>query len=191
MSELGQGDCASVQIRAAQGTDAASVAALLSLTFYPQRGWRALLTPVMQMGMQHELLTRLQSLTPEIYVCLLCEKKQGRWSQLLGTVELSQRPVQVPGQSRQRVPYISNLAVHPQYRHQGIGERLLQSCESVSRHWQASALYLHVRSENRPAQALYLKLGYQKYREPPTAARYLYRKDLHTACSEPAVMIHG
>ena len=56
---------------------------------------------------------------------------------------------------------IMNLAVHPDFRKQGVGENLISTlCEKVKTQ-EISALLLEVRVSNLPATALYEKLGFK------------------------------
>lgn len=57
--------------------------------------------------------------------------------------------------------HILNIAVDPERRRQGIGEALMRHCEEVARAKRVPYIYLEVRESNRPAIALYKKLGYR------------------------------
>ena len=58
-------------------------------------------------------------------------------------------------------PAITNLAVAPEYRRQGVGRRLLSRAETyVQRHWKAPTLGLYVQDTNAAANALYEQRGY-------------------------------
>ena len=77
-----------------------------------------------------------------------------------------------------------NLAVHPEHRRQGIGEKLVGALENALRERGSKALTLEVRASNEPAIALYEKLGFAQvglrknyYRNPREDARIL-RKEL-------------
>jgi len=77
-----------------------------------------------------------------------------------GTIELSLRTRPNGwGRSRQ-VPYISNLAVLPQARRQGLARQLLLACEAIALEWGFDCLYLHVLEDNQRARSLYQSLGY-------------------------------
>lgn len=56
--------------------------------------------------------------------------------------------------------HVTNIAVHPEFRRQGIGERIL--CELIRRaaRRRCERMTLEVRKSNFPAQRLYLKHGF-------------------------------
>jgi len=56
--------------------------------------------------------------------------------------------------------YITNIAVAPGFRRQGIGLRLLQALTERGRRGGLEELTLEVRESNTAAQALYAKLGF-------------------------------
>ena len=56
--------------------------------------------------------------------------------------------------------YITNVAVRPDCRRQGIASSLLQALEARGRARNLTFLTLEVRQSNAPARALYEKLGY-------------------------------
>ena len=58
--------------------------------------------------------------------------------------------------------YLSNVAVSPEYRRQGIAEALLTALLARARARKLSFVTLEVRAGNTPAQALYRKLGFQE-----------------------------
>jgi len=70
--------------------------------------------------------------------------------------------------------YISNVAVHPVWRRQGVADALLTELEQRGRKLLLSFLTLEVRESNAPAIALYEKHGYRSvgrrknYYEKPT-----------------------
>ena len=57
--------------------------------------------------------------------------------------------------------YITNVAVRPEHRRQGIGSDLLNVFENFARGNQLAFLTLEVRSSNAAAIALYQKAGYE------------------------------
>ncbi len=56
------------------------------------------------------------------------------------------------------------IAVLPEYRRQGIAEKLLISLHKEMKERGAKTCFLEVRAKNAPALALYKKLGYEKIR---------------------------
>ena len=56
--------------------------------------------------------------------------------------------------------YINNVAVHPEYRRQGIASRLLEELRQQGEAMGLAFLTLEVRRSNHAAQALYAKHGY-------------------------------
>lgn len=56
--------------------------------------------------------------------------------------------------------HITNVAVHPDFRRQGLGRMLMQSIEALCRKLGATSMTLEVRVTNYGAQALYEELGY-------------------------------
>ena len=76
-----------------------------------------------------------------------------------------------------------NIAVHPDYRRQGIAEKLCLSLVEVLRGKGNYSLTLEVRASNAPAKALYEKLGFQQvglrknyYRNPREDALILRKE---------------
>ena len=81
---------------------------------------------------------------------------------------------------------VMNIAVHPNYRRQGIAEALVGALEKALRQRGSRALTLEVRDSNVPAITLYDKLGFTQvglrknyYRNPKEDARIL-RKEWET-----------
>lgn len=70
--------------------------------------------------------------------------------------------------------YISNLAVSPVYRRQGIARKLLLSCEPLALQWGYQEIYLHVLDDNEHAKQLYLKLNYNIDRVEAHRNRWLW-----------------
>lgn len=57
--------------------------------------------------------------------------------------------------------HITNVAVHPDHRRQGIGEKLMLHCIEEARKMGATRMTLEVRVSNIVAQNLYKKLGFE------------------------------
>lgn len=60
----------------------------------------------------------------------------------------------------QRFYLIANVAVHPEFRRQGIARRLTERAIAYARQHHAPSVWLHVREENQPAMQLYENLGF-------------------------------
>ncbi|MBE6934434.1 MAG: ribosomal-protein-alanine N-acetyltransferase [Ruminococcaceae bacterium] len=76
-----------------------------------------------------------------------------------------------------------NVAVHPEYRRQGVGQKLVIALEEALKETGNHCLSLEVRASNAPAIALYEKLGFAQvglrpnyYRNPKEDA-YILRKE--------------
>lgn len=57
--------------------------------------------------------------------------------------------------------HITNIAVHSEFRRQGIGEMLLEGAMKLATELGAKKLTLEVRVSNHPAQTMYKKKGFQ------------------------------
>ena len=171
-------DCSRLQIRPATFGDLTALTDILAESFHSRDGILSWVYPILRLGIYEDLRYRLVMSSPQ-YVCLVavassvgvsssvyrCDQES-----VLGTVEmglrwappsrrLSRYAWQLSDSSR--YPYLSNLAVHPQYRQQGIAQQLLISCEQTAQRWGFSIVYLHVLENNRQAKRLYYKLGYR------------------------------
>lgn len=76
-----------------------------------------------------------------------------------------------------------NVAVHPDFRRQGIAEGLVEELVSELKRLESGCLTLEVRASNEPAQKLYEKLGFFQigkrpnyYRNPREAALILRKE---------------
>ena len=55
-----------------------------------------------------------------------------------------------------------NVAVHPDHRRKGIGEKLVLALEDALKAQESTCLTLEVRASNEPAKSLYEKLGFSE-----------------------------
>ena len=55
--------------------------------------------------------------------------------------------------------YLSNMAIAPAHRRQGLAKRLIHRCERLVRLWGYTSVWLHVDTENEAAVQLYTSLG--------------------------------
>ncbi|MBP2655750.1 MAG: RimI3 [Firmicutes bacterium] len=56
--------------------------------------------------------------------------------------------------------HVTNVAVLPEYRSQGLGHKLLEALVSYAREFRAVCMTLEVRESNLPARRLYQDLGF-------------------------------
>lgn len=78
--------------------------------------------------------------------------------------------------------HVTNIAVHPEYRGRGFGERLLRELMRVARRRGVRQMTLEVRVSNAPAQGLYRKLGF-------VTAPGAVRKGYYTDTGEDAIVM--
>ena len=76
--------------------------------------------------------------------------------------------------------YISNVAVHPEARRQGIGDALIDALAAKAEELELAFLTLEVRESNAPAIALYAKHGFHPVGK---------RKNYYDAPKEDAVLM--
>lgn len=162
------------RLRTLRQKDLNDVAALLSRCFYPQDGWKAWFNPLMQMGIFHDLQSRY-SVRMMPYTSLIgAQIVRSATPELIGTVEVALKSLSPWMPFSPGVPYISNLAVSPQSRRQGVGKQLLFACEELVRQWEYNRIYLHVLDDNTPARRLYAKAGYYRVDSPPNWSGLLF-----------------
>ena len=157
------------QIRTATLKDLGPLADLLVVGFYRNQGWIRLIYPLLRLGIYEDLKTRLNSYRAQ-YACLAAARpwqaaqlsgvQSGR-DELVGTVEISCRPTYVWMLNQQRYLYLSNLAVDPRFRRQGVARQLLQACEQLALEWGFKDIYLHVMEDNAQARRLYSRAGFR------------------------------
>jgi len=139
-----------VYLRRAEYLDTYAIGQLLSLSFYPWGQWAR---PLMDLLVALDVQSRFSEPDSQ-YVCLIASTG----SRVVGSLEISFRYIPIG-----RVPYLFNLAVHPQWRRRGIGSRLIAMGETIIAGWNVPYLYLHVLANNYPAQQLYLRSGFECY----------------------------
>ena len=141
------------------------LAEILAASFHSRGGINDWIYPLLRLGIYEDLRNRLNSSSP-YYVCLVATipttPRASCGDYLAGTVEMALRshyPWFFGGKAG--YPYLSNLAVHQDYRRQGAAAQLLLRCERVALSWGFQDLYLHVLENNHQARSLYSKLGYK------------------------------
>jgi ribosomal protein S18 acetylase RimI-like enzyme len=152
------------QIRAATPADLNGIAQIITESFHSQQGMWGWAFPILRLGIYEDLKHRIASPAPH-HICLVAtDTTKGGADNLIGTVELGVRFSNSWTQVSRSFPYLSNLAVRPQYRRHGVASGLLQNCEKVSQEWGFQDLYLHVLENNYQARQLYFKLGYRVHK---------------------------
>ncbi len=146
-------------IRPAKFEDLRDLTEVLAYSFYhfpKPLGW---VYSLLKLGIYEDLRGRLRSHTP-LYCCLVALTLDSSVElSIVGTVEIAIRYPSVWSLDSQ-YPYISNLAVMPNYRRQGIGKKLLAKCEQVALNWGYQETRLHVLKDNDSAKQLYFRQGY-------------------------------
>lgn len=156
-------DFSSLQVRPATSADLTGLTDVLAESFHSREGLFGWIYPILRLGIYEDSRYRLLA-NPDQYLCLVAVVSGVRYPKpsILGTIEIGLRsryPWQLSLTSRYL--YVSNLAVHPQYRKLGIAQKLLASCEQTAQGWGFSNLYLHVLENNHQARGLYYKMGYR------------------------------
>lgn len=161
-------------VRTAQLSDVKGAADVLTLSFHPTPKFLAWLYPILRLGVYEDLRSRLRSSSPN-YKCLVACRKSMistiEKEEIIGTVEISLRSSWFFGH---HTAYISNLAVSPTSRRQGVAEKLLCKCEQIATEWGFEEIFLHVLEDNEPARQLYLKNGYELQRIDSSLGNWLF-----------------
>jgi len=161
------------QIRPARRSDLEALADLLASSFHSREGLGKWVYPMFRTALQEDLRGRLNN-GGQYYRCLVAvhsvsptagtpSSPPPTGEAILGTVEIGLKPqFHLPWYCWFKLfPYISNLAIAPAFRRQGIAADLLQACEPIAQQWEYQDLYLHVLENNQAARALYKKVGFR------------------------------
>ena len=57
--------------------------------------------------------------------------------------------------------HITNIVVHKNFRHNGIGSKMLERLIDIAKHYNKTSLTLEVNTKNNDAQKLYFKYGFE------------------------------
>ncbi|MEM7757300.1 MAG: GNAT family N-acetyltransferase [Cyanobacteria bacterium P01_A01_bin.40] len=155
-------------IHPATAEDTRAISAVLVQGFYSFPDFANWIYPVLQFTINEDLRYRLRSQSP-VYNCFVAKLSQLNPQSLsaddselivVGTIEVALRSLSL-WSSNPQYPYISNLAVAPDFRRLGIGRQLLAKCEQTALDWGYQETRLHVLDSNIPAKQLYGENGYQ------------------------------
>lgn len=152
--------------------DTQSVSVILAKSFYNFPEFASWIYPFLQFTINEDLRYRLRNRSPD-YCCFVAKiiaqdssieqdetTHDDSTPLVVGTIEIGLRSPSLWSSSVQ-YPYISNLAVHQNYRRLGIGSRLLAKCERTALEWGYLETRLHVLNSNDSAKQLYCSNGYQ------------------------------
>lgn len=155
--------------------DLFEVSGILAESFPLSPHYLQWLLPLMRVGIQEDLRSRLRSTSPNYgcFVAVDTTRSTKREDFLVGTVEVGLRN-DSPWFKANSYPYLSNLAVREGYRRQGIAQKLLLTCDNVVTGWGFSELYLHVLETNHQARQLYWKTGYRLEKAQSSFASLLF-----------------
>ncbi|MEM8604378.1 MAG: GNAT family N-acetyltransferase [Cyanobacteria bacterium P01_H01_bin.121] len=176
-----------LQIRRAQLQDLKPLTKLLADCFYPITQQQSWLASLLKLGIYEDLRQRLRSKAP-YYACWIVLQApvsfepnlsplESPYATVVGTIELDLRRPKpwdwdqwgqggawwrfaTPMRQKSYL-YVSNLAVCPAARRQGIARHLLATCEQTARNWGFREIYLHVLEDNTDAQRLYTQADYR------------------------------
>lgn len=142
--------------------DTKAISKVLVHSFYNFPDSLSWLYPFLRFTIDEDLRYRLRSQSP-LYSCLVAKSipTEGEAEQIVvGTAEIALRSLSL-WTSQPQYPYISNLAVHCDFRRMGIGSQLLAKCEQIALEWGYRETRLHVLDRNNSAKNLYYKNSYQ------------------------------
>lgn len=166
------------QIRLCTPADLTGIAQIIAESFHSRHGIWGWAFPLLRLGIYEDLRHRLANSAPH-HACLVAVDTSNQASlNLVATVELSVRlgDSWTYAGTRKSFAYLSNLAVHPQYRRQGAARALLTNCEKVASEWGFKDLYLHVLENNHQARQLYFKLGYRMHQIDSNWNTFFFRR---------------
>lgn len=164
----------SLVIRPATLGDAQALSGLITESFHRYSGFKQWLTPLFRLGIYEDLRYRLKS-RDNHHICFVACLPVGRSESIVvGTVELNVRYVNAQAIAATKAPYISNLAVTPQYRRLGIARQLLKRCEVQVQRWNYGNIALHVLENNTAGKQLYTQCGYQITQREKTLRSQLF-----------------
>jgi ribosomal protein S18 acetylase RimI-like enzyme len=176
-------------VRAATMADLDFVAQIIAESFHSQTGFWGWLFPLLRLGIHEDLKHRLATTSPH-HICLVAIENISGVDKVIGTVELGVRFCDNWTCTGKSFPYLSNLAVLPQYRRQGAASKLLQQGEKFIQEWGFTDVYLHVLEENHHARQLYLKLGYRVHLVETNLNSFSFMRSLRDVSRSRQMFLH-
>lgn len=157
-------------VRPATAEDTKAISSVLTQSFYNFPDLVNWVYPFLRFTINEDLRYRLRSHSP-LYRCLVAklvrpqdgdryQTDESNGDLVVGTAEIALRSLSFWSTNLQ-YPYISNLAVHRDFRRLGIGSQLLSKCEQIALEWGYQETRLHVLDNNDSAKQLYCNNGYQ------------------------------
>ncbi len=156
-------------IHPATAEDTKATSTILVQSFYDFPNFANWIYPFLQFTINEDLRYRLRSQSP-LYRCFVAKlalpnnqiqvPESDSRIVVVGTIEIALRSSFLWSTTPQ-YPYISNLAVAPDFRRLGIGHQLLTQCEQTALDWGYQETRLHVLDSNDAAKQLYCNNGYQ------------------------------
>ena len=157
-------------VRPATVEDTKAISSVLTQSFYNFPDLVNWVYPFLRFTINEDLRYRLRSHSP-LYRCLVAKlvrplsgdrhtTDESNGDLVVGTAEIALRSLSFWSTNLQ-YPYISNLAVHRDFRRLGIGSQLLSKCEQIALEWGYQETRLHVLDSNDSAKQLYCNNGYQ------------------------------
>lgn len=149
-------------IRRAKYGELGKVADLVVHSFYPEKS--ALVRPYLYLSELQRLQSNFPYSDAHHHFFIAYDREQP--TVVVGFVDVDGRPSTL--QNAPPRPYLSDLAVQPNYRRQGIAKALIQQCETIVSNdvMKHNQLYLRVERDNHAAIHMYQSLGYQSIPHP-------------------------
>jgi ribosomal protein S18 acetylase RimI-like enzyme len=173
-----QREALNITIRGLISQDLNGLAEVLTDSFHSCEGFMSWTYPLFKLGVYEDLRTRLRSPQTPYHVCLVAIAKTNLQTQetVIGSAEIAIRSQFSWSEFEPQHPYISNLAVSPNYRRKGVAKKLLLRCEQTALEWGFSKISLHVLENNDQAKRLYLNNGYHLHKVESSLTNWLFKR---------------
>jgi ribosomal protein S18 acetylase RimI-like enzyme len=178
-SQLPQLENLDLTIRSLIPQDLNGLAEVLTESFHSCEGLMSWTYPLFKLGVYEDLRTRWRSPHNPHHLCLVAIARGANLrdqEMVIGTAEIAVRSLFSWSELEPEYPYISNLAVSPNYRRKGVGRKLLQRCEQAALEWGFSKISLHVLENNQQAKQLYLTNGYHVHKVESSLSNWLFKR---------------